>query len=501
MAELYKPDARAGLAGFGRRAGLWLGPLLGLAAYAALPSAYDTAQGSVALGHAQRATVGVTVWMGMWWMTEAIPIAATALIPLCAFPLFGIASASAAAAPYGHPLIFLFMGGFLVALAMERWGLHRRLAFRALRLAGARPPALIGAFMLTSAALSMWVSNTATAIMMLPVAMSLRDEDGDDDSFMVCLLLGIAYACSIGGIATPIGTPPNVFLMSFLDTQMDRQISFARWMMFAVPLVVVFLPVAWLLLTRVLFRLGDEPIGGAARLERVHADMGRLGTGEKSAAAVFSGAALAWVLRPLLVGVEIGGVQPFAGLTDSTVAVSAALALFLLPGNRDDPNAKPPRALDWETAVRLPWGILILFGAGLSLAAAIAANGVDQFLAHQMAGLGGLPGPLVVAAVGATVVLATELASNTAITATFVPLLAAVAPALGIDPMLLILPATIAASLAFMLPVATPPNAVVFGSGLVEVGDMRRAGVWMNVASIVLLPVLTYLLIAPVIGL
>ncbi len=494
-----------------RRLRLWGlpgGPLLGLALGLALPDTYATAGGEVVLDAAARATLGVTVWMATWWMTEAIPVYVTALLPLVLFPWLGVASGRDAAAPYGHELIFLFMGGFLIALAMERWGLHRRIAFQVLRLAGTRPASLVAGFMLASALLSMWVSNTATAIMMLPVALSVAGaaEDEANRRFSLCLLLGVAYGCSIGGIATPIGTPPNVFLLSFLQRELGIEIGFARWMAFGLPITATFLPIAWWGLTRRVFPLDDAPVAGAAAVREAHDAMGPLGTGERSTAFVFSLAAGLWVFRPLLAKVEVGGVAPFAGLTDASIAIAAGLLLFLLPGGvtpgagatagPDEPRGRSPRALDWETALRLPWGILILFGGGLSLAAAIRATGVDAFLGAQVAGLAGLPAVVVVIGVVALVVFLTELTSNTATAATFVPLLAGIAPGLGFDPMLLAIPATVAASLAFMLPVATPPNAVVFGSGRVDLADMSRAGFFLNLVAIALVPLATFTLAA-----
>ena len=472
-----------------RRIGLALGPAAGALLYLILPEGHGAADGSwAALEGPARATVGMGAWMAIWWMTEAIPIYATALLPLALFPFLGIASGREAAAPYGHELIFLFMGGFLLALSMERWGLHRRIAFRALRLAGTRPAHVVGGIMIVSAVLSMWVSNTATAIMMLPVAVSLagNGDRPEDRRFAICLFLGIAYGCTIGGIATPVGTPPNLFLLSFAKSELGVEISFVRWMAVGLPLALLFLPCAWWLLTRWLFHLDDAPIAMAGALREEHEAMGPLGSGERSAALAFGLAASLWLLRPLLAGIEISGHQPFAGLTDTSIAIGAALTLFLLPGNREVGG----RALDWNTALRLPWGILILFGGGLSLAAAIRANGVDLFLAHQVTSLQFLPPMLVVVAVVAMVVFLTELTSNMATCATFVPLLAGVAPGLGMDPLLLAVPAAIAASFAFMLPVATPPNAIIFGSGKVRIADMVKVGIVLNLIGIIVTTVL-----------
>jgi sodium-dependent dicarboxylate transporter 2/3/5 len=475
------------------------GPILAVVIYLLLPSGYDAANGEwVALDHAARATLAIAGWMASWWLSEAIPVYATALLPLALFPILRVTTGKAAAAPYGHELIFLFMGGFLIALSMERWGLHRRMAFRVLQWVGTRPARVVAGFMLVSALLSMWVSNTATAIMMLPVGLSVIG-DGDrpeDHQFALCLLLGIAYGCTIGGIATPIGTPPNVFLLSFISSELDMEIGFLRWMAIGVPLAALFLPLAWWLLTHWLFRLDDAPNPGAARLREAHASMGPMSMGEKSAAVAFAVAGVLWIGRPLFSALEFRGIQPFAGLTDAAIAMGAALMLFLLPGDRE----RGERALDWETALKLPWGILVLFGGGLSLAAAIRANGVDLYIGQQVAWLSAFPDWVVVVGVVTLIVFLTELTSNTATCATFVPLLAGMASGLGLDPLLLIVPAAIAASFAFMLPVATPPNAVIFGSGRVSIQEMSRAGLLLNLLAIALIPLLTFLIARPVLG-
>jgi len=501
--------------------GLVAGPIVALFVGLVLPESYVDSGGEiVAFTSAGRATAAVAAWMAVWWFTEAISVYATALLPLVLFPLFGAATIKKAAAPYGHELIFLFMGGFLIALAMERWGLHRRIALATLRLVGDRATHVVGGFMGVSALLSMWVSNTATAIMLLPVATSVialvtrqhaataddttRPEtvEGDDASptrnFSLCLLLGIAYGASIGGVGTPIGTPPNVLLLSYVKSHLGIEIGFARWMALAMPLVVVFLPLTWLLLTRVLYPIriarikgGEGLVGDALRA------LGPMKRGERIVLRVFLLAALLWVTRPVLASLEVFGGHPLAGLTDSGIAMLAAMILFVTPAER-----APLRfTLDWDTAVRLPWGILVLFGGGLSLAAAIQANGVGELLAAHVAGLAGVPSLVVIVAVVTGIVFLTELTSNTATTATMVPLLAAIAPGLGLEPLMLIVPAAIAASCAFMLPVATPPNAIVFGSGLIPITVMSRAGFWLNWLGIVLITLLTYAVLIPAFGL
>ena len=466
----------------------------------------------VAFSNAGRATTALAVWMAVWWMTEAVELYATALLPLVALPMTGAAPVRAAAAPYAHELIFLFMGGFLIALAMQRWGLHRRLALRALRTAGDHPAGIVACFMGVTAFFSMWVSNTATAVMMLPIALSIislveKVEPGSTanggsgsktrPNFALCLLLGIAYAASIGGIGTIIGTPPNVFLASFIQSSLGEEISFVRWMGVGLPLVAVFLPLAWLMLTRVLYPLRGERIEGSGEVtERAYRELGAMSRGERIVLAVFVLAALSWITRPLLVRVQIGDMQPLAGLSDPVIAMVAALALFVVPVD----VKRRVFVMNWETALKLPWGILLLFGGGLSLAAAIRTNGVGEYIGHQLGILSGIPTLLLVMAVVALVIFLTELTSNTATTATFIPILAALAPVFDLHPYMLIVPAAIAASCAFMLPVATPPNAIVFGSGHVSIQQMIRAGFWLNLLGVVLITVLVYTVMMRMLG-
>ena len=490
--------------------GLILGPVAALATGLLLPDAYTDASGEViAFSAAGRATAATGVWMAAWWLSEAISIHATAFLPLVLLPLLGATTMRAAAAPYAHELIFLFMGGFLLALAMERWGLHRRIALSTLLIVGEDAKRVIGGFMCVTAFLSMWVSNTATAIMLLPVATSVvalvARQHGEDDParavadpdspvrpFALCLLLGIAYSASIGGMGTPIGTPPNVLMLSYVKSELGIEISFARWMLFALPLVAVFLPITWFMLTRVLYPVGISRIEGGRELVRQSlAALGPMSRPERLVLVVFTLTALLWVTRPLLATLSMGGTQPLAGLTDAGIAMLAAMTLFVLPAER----ARRRFVLDWDTAIKLPWGILVLFGGGLSLAAAIRTTGVGELLASQVGLLAGVPAWVIVLSVVIGIVFLTELTSNTATTATLVPLLAAIAPGLGIDPLQLVVPAALGASCAFMLPVATPPNAIVFGSGWLRVPDMSRAGFWLNWIGIALITLAAHTLL------
>jgi sodium-dependent dicarboxylate transporter 2/3/5 len=478
-----------------------------MAVYLVLPVDYTSAAGeAVLLEYSARSTAALAIWMAVWWMTEAIPIYATALLPLAYLPLTGAATVKAAAAPFAHELIFLFLGGFIIALCMERWNLHRRVALLTLKVVGEDPRRIVGGFMLATALLSMWVSNTATVVMMLPIAASvIRLVDSDEAisdtrdrrNFALSLLLGIAYAASIGGLGTLVGTPPNLFLASFAQDELGHSISFVGWMGIALPLVVVFAPLTWFLLTRVIYPVSLRQIpGAAAAADESYQELGAFSRGEKTILVVFLLTATCWTLRPLLTQIQIGSVKPLAGLSDSVIAIVAALSLFVIPVN----SREAVYAMDWRSTARLPWGVLILLGGGLSLAAAIRDTGVGEFLGAQMAGFSSLPGLVLVAIVVTGVVFLTELTSNTATTATLVPILASLAPAVGVHPFALIVPATIAASCAFMLPVATPPNAIVFGTGHLSVPDMSTAGIWLNLIGIVLIILLTYLVALPMLG-
>ena len=446
-------------------------------------------------------TAAVGVLMATWWVTEAIPIPATALLPLALFPVLGIGAIGEAAAPFANPLIFLFLGGFLLAQAMQGVGLPRRIALDTIRLFGTKPGSVIAGIMAASAFLSMWVSNTATALMMLPIGLSLIEllpggegsttgEREDRRRFGIALMLGIAYACSIGGMGTLIGTPPNAFLAGFMLETYGVSIGFAQWMLLGVPLVLVGLPLTWFILTRVVFPVPfDEIPGGESLLERRREGLGPLRPAEKRVAIVFALTALAWMTRPLLQGW-------LPGLSDAGIAIGAAIVLFLVPAGEPDGR----RLLTWRQAEATPWGVLVLFGGGLSLAAAIGRTGLGDWLGGQMESIAHWPLVLLVATIVALVILLTELTSNTATAATFLPVLGALALAIGQDPLVLAVPAALAASGAFMLPVATPPNAIVYGSGAIEITDMARAGVWINLLFTILITVASRLLLPLVFG-
>lgn len=440
-------------------------------------------------------TAATGALMAIWWITEPVGLPVTALLPIALFPLLGVADASAAAAPFAHPLIFLFLGGFLLALAVERWGLHRRLALALLAKTGPRPRGVVAGFLASAAFLSMWISNTASALLLLPIAISVlaltpAEEDGADPGFGAAVVLAIAFGASIGGIGTLIGTPPNALTAAFVEETYGVQIGFARWMAIGVPVIAVALPVTWIVLTRIAFRLRAAAVPGMAEMVAgQRAALGPAPSGERRVAAVFAITATLWVLRPLL-----EGWQP--AVSDTTIAVAAGLALFLAPAG----GAEGGRLLDWSHAERVPWGVLLLFGGGLSLAAAIDRTGLAVWMAGGLGDIGGWPLAAIILAVTLIVILFSELASNTATAAAFLPVVGALAIGTGHDPVVLTVAAGLAASGGFMLPVATPPNAIVYGSGRVTVPQLARAGGLVDVLFAVLVPLATLFLVGPLLG-
>lgn len=449
-------------------------------------------------------TAAVAVLMAVWWMTEAIPISATALLPLVLFPILGIEEISETAAPYAQPMIFLFMGGFMIALAMQRWDLHRRIALNIIRAIGTRPGSIIAGFMISSAFLSLWISNTAATMMMLPIGLSVielaRRSDGEATSeglsdrqsrnFAVCLMLGIAYAASIGGVGTLVGTPTNALMAGFLNETFGVEISFVQWMMVGLPLVLVGIPIAHIALTRVAYpvRLRSLP-GGREYIGAELSRLGRISRPEMLVAGVFVLVAALWIVQPLLA-------VAIPGISDTGIAIFGALLLFLIPVDAK----RGVFLLNWKQAERLPWGVLILFGGGLTLAGVIQRTGLAEWIGTFLSGAGALPIILIIALAVTLIILLTELTSNSATAAAFLPIMVALAVAVGQNPILLAVAATIAASCAFMLPVATPPNAVVYGSGALTIPQMARAGLILNVLFIALVTALTYTLVIFVFG-
>ncbi|MFQ5564874.1 MAG: SLC13 family permease [Paracoccaceae bacterium] len=474
-----------------QRIGLWLGPAAAILMLMTSPPE--------ALADAAWRTAAMGVLMAVWWATEAVPIAVTALLPLVFFPLLGIANIHDTAAPFANKVIYLFLGGFMVALAMQRWDLHRRIALNVLQYAGGNGASLVGGFMLASSLLSMWVMNTSTTMMLLPIAVSIvtvihGSVPGLDDrakvDFQFSLLLGVAYAATIGGMATLVGTAPNAMMAAFVLDNYGTEIDFASWMMIGLPLTVIMLPLAWLALTRIVFKVDfDTSNEGRAVLRKMRDDMGPITVPEKRVAVIFVALALTWICRPLLT--KLPGL---AALDDSGIAMAGGIALFLTPsGDRED-----PMLVRWKHIENLPWAILLLFGGGLTLAAAVSRTGLAAWLGGNIHEVGMLPVAILVMIVATMIIFLTELTSNIATTATFLPVVGAIALEAGYDPIVLLVPVTLAASCAFMLPVATPPNAIVFGSGLLSIPRMAKAGMALNMIGIVLVS-LAALLLAPAI--
>ncbi|AKK04492.1 anion transporter [Corynebacterium mustelae] len=454
---------------------------------------------------ALRITAAVAVLMGVWWMTEAIPLAATALVPLIAFPLSQVISFKDIAAPYASPTIFLFMGGFILALGMQRWNLHRRLALNVVLLVGTKPKQLVAGFMIATGFLSMWVSNTATAVVMLPIGVSVLQLTAEtvggmrnQKRFATGLMLAIAYAASIGSLGTIIGTPPNTMLVAYMAESHDIHIGFAQWMIVGVPLAVLYMAIAWFALVTI-FKPEISSIPGGRELIRAELQkMGKMGIGETLTAIIFAGAALAWVFVPLIIDKLGWKIE----VSDAAIGLTAAMLMFIVPAD----VKTGVRIMDWKTANELPWDVLLLFGGGLALSKMFSDSGLSLWIGELAKGLGALPLILLIFAIAALVLILTEFTSNTATAATFLPIMAGVAIGLGLaqngdqNILLLTIPVALSATCAFMLPVATPPNAIAYGSGFVKIGDMIKGGVWLNIIGVVLVTIATYFLAVPVFG-
>ncbi len=434
-------------------------------------------------------TAGAALLMAVWWITEAVPIPVTALVPLVLFPAIGIGEIKATATPYAHPLIFLFLGGFIIALAMQRWGLHRRVAIGLIGAWGTKPNRIVLGFLLSGALVSMWVSNTATSLMMLPIATSVialvpPSSGQAGRAFGTAVLLSVAYGATTGGMATLIGTPPNALLAGYLSSVYSVTIGFGQWMLIGIPVMLVALPVVYLVLTRISFTLGSAEVPGMrALLDEERAKLGKLSRGEISVAIVFALTAAGWIFRPLL-----EGLLPL--ISDTGIAIAGAILLFMIPIDLK----RGEFVMNWEATKALPWEVLLLFGGGLSLAGMIQEHGLSDYLGQLSAGLGGLPVILTVAIICFGILLLTELTSNTATAATFLPIVGAIAVSVGQDPLLFLVPTALAANCSYMMPVGTPPNAIVFGSGLITLPQMARAGLLLNILLVPVVVLLVWML-------
>ncbi|PUD68561.1 carboxylate transporter [Helicobacter pylori] len=480
---------------------------------------------------------GVAVLMGIWWMTEAIDLPATALLPLVLFSVFSVDQFSSVSSSYASPIIFLFMGGFILALGMQKWNLHTRIALSIILLVGTSPRRLILGFMIATGFLSMWVSNTATAVMMFPVGMSVlqlvaklvgkenasnafyqKEEitkahggimgnivhKGKDiaqviqekttiyrTNFSICLMLGIAYSASIGSLGTLIGTPPNALLAGYMKTAFNIEIDFAQWMVFGTPLAFIMLILSWLLLTYVIFPLKIKEIPGGKEVVRLELNkLGRLSQAEISVGIIFILASLGWIFLDTILkswGIKIDKI-------DSVIAMGVSALLFILPANNQG-----DRLIDWGVAKKLPWDVLLLFGGGLALSAQFSKTGLNLWIGHLVSGFSHLPVLFIIVIVTLMVIFLTEITSNTATAAAFLPVIGGVAMGMGYEnhqSLLLTIPVALSATCAFMLPVATPPNAIAYGSGYVKITDMIKAGLWLNLVGVVLISSFSYFLVS-----
>ncbi len=473
-----------------RRLGLFLGPMLFLVFL--FTQSWQTVMDPLAWKVA-----GIGLWMATWWATEAIPVAVTAFLPLVIFEPLGIASFRDAAVPYANPTIYLFLGGFMMALAIERWNLHRRIALAILDRTGTDGKRLVGGFMLVCGLLSMWMTNTSTTMMLLPIVLSLvgvvraNTPDVDEASqknFEVVMLLGIAYAASIGGLATLVGTPPNALLIAYMAENYGLEISFARWMLVGVPVSAIMLPLAWLLLTRILFPVNipaSEQV--KSHIHDLRTELGPMTQAERRVAVLFALVVFCWMLRR-----PLSSLFGVTGVSDPGIIMTAVVLLFVIPSGMTE----QPRLMRWEDVSRLPWGVLILFGGGLSLASAVSSSGLALWLGEGLAPLNAYGIAVLVLGSVTLVIYLTELTSNLATTATLLPVMGAIALQAGVPPIVLTVPITIAASCAFMLPVATPPNAIVFSTGAISIPQMVRAGFFLNLIGVIVVSLVS-VFIAP----
>ncbi len=462
-----------------RNFALALGPTAGLMAGVLL------SQTAIELNAA--ITLAVTIWVVIWWITEPIPIPVTALLPLALFPAFEIITPRELGAAYGHPLVLLMLGGFIIAASLERSGAHRRLAFFMIRLfGGTSPRRLVLGFMCASAFLSMWISNTSTTLMLLPVAIAVLQLSEDEGKLSTPLLLGIAYAASIGGIGTPIGTPPNMIFMGVYEEISGQAVSFGQWMIWALPIILIMLPIAAFWITR---NLKEQS-------KIILPTLDPISVAEKRVLIIFSLTAFCWVTRTGPLGGWSAWLD-FPYTNDAMVAFAAIILLFIVPnGDIDERSGEAQKLLDWATAEKIPWGVLILFGSGISIATAFTNSGLSTEIGGALENLALLPIILTMFALCFAVTFLTEVTSNLATTTLLMPILGAAAIGASVDPMLFMIPAAISASFAFMLPVATPPNAVTFGTGRFSIKTMASEGLALNLCGAIVITATCYIMLS-----
>lgn len=448
----------------------------------------------------------VAVLMAAWWITDAIPLFATALLPMLLYPLLGILKSNDTAPIYFNSTIFLFIGGFMIALTMEKWNLHKRIALFIIKLIGSGPNKIVLGFMIASSFLSMWISNTATAIMMVPIGLAivLRMEEtfgiSETGNFTTCLMLGIAYGCSLGGIATLVGTPPNLSFARIFQITFPQAdpVAFGTWFIMGLPISAVMITIVWLMLTKIFFRVPSNLTVDRSIVNKEYRELGSMSFEEKSVLIIFSLTAILWVFRKkLIIGfISIPGWSQLLShptlIDDATVALFMAMLMFLIPTRTK--GAKYSTVMGPDVIAKLPWNIVLLFGGGFALAKGFQVTGLSAFIGDKFSGLVGMPPIIIIVIICFGLTFLTELTSNTATTEMILPILASVAIAMKINPLLLMIPATISASCAFMMPVATPPNAIVFGSGRIRISEMAKAGIFINFIGAILITLLFYLI-------
>ncbi|WP_136481341.1 SLC13 family permease [Cognatitamlana onchidii] len=468
-----------------KRIGLVLGPLLFI-----LIRLFFAPEG---LSEEANAVLGSAVWIAVWWITEAIPIAATALLPIVLFPLSGSLDIGATTASFGHKFVFLYLGGFIIAIALEKWNLHKRIALNIINVIGSNVQNIILGFMMATAFLSMWISNTATSVMMLPIGIAiikqLKDNPKTDEDenliFGKALMLGIAYSASIGGISTLIGTPPNLVLAGVVSEAYGYEITFSQWFIFGFPISVILLAICWKYLTSFAFTFNQKEFpGGKQEIKRLLQSLGKMTYEEKTVAIVFATTAFCWITRSFLLK------KILPNIDDTVIAIVFALVLFLIPS-----KTKKTNIMSWKDTKDLPWGIILLFGGGMALAKGFETSGLALWIGNQMTTLVGVSTIVLILLLIASVNFLTEITSNLATTAMLLPVLAPMALTIDMHPFVLMVGTAVAASCAFMLPVATPPNAIVFGSGYLRIPDMVRKGIIMNIISILILTLFVYLVL------
>lgn len=448
-----------------------------------------------------QAVLACTVWIAIWWITEAVPIPITSLLPIVLFPLSGALGLGETTSSYGNPIVFLFLGGFMIALSMEKWNLHKRIALSTILLVGTNPMKMVLGFMLATGFLSMWISNTATAMMMMPIGMAVTGQfsylntRGENMQMQLgkALMLGIAYAASIGGMATLVGTPANAIFVGVAQQSLGTTLSFFAWMKFAFPLTCLLLIVCWFYLVKVAYPLREKTSNSTVH-DTITAELKTLGktsAEEKWILAIFIFTAFCWISRTFL----LNGIFP--ALDDSMIALIGAILMFLIPAPS---KAYKETLLTWEIGKKLPWGILLLFGGGLAIASGFQTSGLATWIGEQMMLLHSIPVFLIILAIVAAINFLTEITSNTATATMMLPIMVSLAAATGMHPYASMLAACLASSCAFMLPVATPPNAIVFGSGFFTIKEMAKKGFWLNIISIVIITIYIYYFLSPIWG-